>query len=95
MKSQAIRGRAQTEFLKFRIRKGWTLRGMSEITGISVSTLWRLERRVIRPSPRSTVKLQDALGLSEPQLFDLLWGPGAEHGAWLRPAQIFSSTTAP
>jgi transcriptional regulator with XRE-family HTH domain len=63
------------ELVLFRVRRGWTLRQLSKMTGLSSATLWRLERGIIKATPRTVVKLQDALGLSLEQVESLLEGP--------------------
>lgn len=61
----------------YRIRKGLTLRQMSELCGLSPATLCRLERCTFRPSARSRVLLQDRLGLSSEHIEQLLRPPAS------------------
>ncbi|MCW8132917.1 MAG: helix-turn-helix transcriptional regulator [Planctomycetota bacterium] len=60
------------EFINYRIRQGWTLRDLSKISGLSPPTLSRLERGLYRPSMRTLVRLQTALGLNQRQMESLL-----------------------
>lgn len=60
------------EFINYRIRQGWTLRDLSRISGLSPATLSRLERGLYRPSMRTLVRLQTALGLNQRQMETLL-----------------------
>lgn len=71
------------DLLFFRIRRGWTLRELGQITGLSAATLWRLERGVIRPSPRSLLLLQQALNLSSEQLTALFEEAPSGSSPWL------------
>jgi transcriptional regulator with XRE-family HTH domain len=56
--------RTYCELLRYRIRKNLSLADLSELCGLSIATLWRLERGVTKPSARTLVKLQDALNLT-------------------------------
>jgi len=60
------------DFMSYRIRLGFTLRQMSERTGLSPATLHRLERRKIKATPRSRVRLQESLDLTQVALNHLL-----------------------
>jgi len=57
---------------EFRISKGWTLRELSKITGLSPATLCRLERGTFKPTSRTRVMLQDRLNLSPERVEELL-----------------------
>ncbi len=61
-----------TDLITYRIRLGLTLREMSNKTGLSPATLHRLERGIVKPTPRSRVRLQDAFDLSPEQVDGLL-----------------------
>ena len=52
------------ELLRYRVRRNLSLSALSQRCGLSVATLWRMERGVAKPSARSLVKLQDALKLT-------------------------------
>lgn len=52
------------ELLRYRVRRNLSLSDLSDLCGLSIATLWRLERGVTKPSMRTLVKLQDALNLT-------------------------------
>jgi len=62
----------QQPLLYFRLKNGWTLRELSDITGISPATLCRMERGVGRASPRSIIKMHQTLSLSMQQIQKLV-----------------------
>ena len=76
-----VSDRPYCELLHYRIRRGWTLRRLSETAGLSIATLWRIERGITKASPRTFVRLQDALGVDAPELQRLLALPGVEKPA--------------
>ncbi|MCZ7649153.1 MAG: helix-turn-helix domain-containing protein [Planctomycetota bacterium] len=62
----------RSDLITYRIRLGLTLRELSNRTGLSPATLYRLERGLIKATPRSRIRLQDGLGLSTEQVDFLL-----------------------
>ncbi|MBI3830169.1 MAG: helix-turn-helix transcriptional regulator [Planctomycetes bacterium] len=56
--------RKYCELLRYRVRKNLSLADLSALCGLSIATLWRLERGVTKPTARTLVKLQDALNLT-------------------------------
>jgi transcriptional regulator with XRE-family HTH domain len=69
--SHAIRD-TNSDLLTYRYRRNLTLVQLSELTGLSPSTLHRLERGVLKASPRSLVKLMDGLKIDAQQLGHML-----------------------
>jgi len=59
----------------YRLKQGWTLRQMSELTGLSISTLWRIETGKMKPSARARIALAARLPGATEQLADLLGKP--------------------
>jgi len=60
------------ELLRYRVRKNLSLADLSQLCGLSVATLWRLERGITKPSARTIVRLQDALKLTPDELEKLI-----------------------
>ena len=56
----------------YRVRLGLTLKGMSNMTGLSLSTLSRIERGIGRASARTVNRLKDGLGLPEDMIVRLV-----------------------
>ncbi|MCZ7648793.1 MAG: helix-turn-helix domain-containing protein [Planctomycetota bacterium] len=52
------------DLVTYRVRKGLTLRQLSELTGLSPATLHRIEQRKSSLTPRSRILLQQGLQLS-------------------------------
>jgi len=62
----------RSDLITYRIRLGLTLHEMARRTGLSAATLYRLERGLIKSTPRSRVRLQDSLGLTADQVHAML-----------------------
>lgn len=58
--------------MQWRIRRGLSLRGLAQSTGISPATLMRIERGMRPASLKSRILLKDRLGISECELNRLL-----------------------
>jgi DNA-binding XRE family transcriptional regulator len=58
--------------MHWRIRRGFSLRGLAESTGISPATLMRIERGMLPASMKSRILLKDGLGISDRELNRLL-----------------------
>ncbi|MCW8129295.1 MAG: helix-turn-helix transcriptional regulator [Planctomycetota bacterium] len=69
-----------SDLLTYRYRRNLTLVQLSELTGLSPSTLHRLERGILKPSPRSLVKLMDGLGLSADKVEHMIRLSAAKYG---------------
>ena len=61
-----------SELARYRIRKGWTLRDLANMTGLSPAQLCRIERGSATVTPRTMVLLVDTLGLSSDQVKQML-----------------------
>lgn len=68
------------DLLTYRYRRNLTLVQMSSLTGLSPSTLHRLERGILKPSPRSLIKLMDGLGLTADKVEQMIRLSAAKYG---------------
>ncbi|MBI3828993.1 MAG: helix-turn-helix transcriptional regulator [Planctomycetes bacterium] len=78
-----------SDLLTYRYRRNLTLVQLSALTGLSPSTLHRLERGVLKASPRSLVKLMDGLKLDAQQLEHMLQLSVEKYG---KPARRLAAT---
>jgi len=69
-----------TDLLTYRYRRNLTLVQLSVMTGLSASTLHRLERGLLKPTPRSQVRLMDGLQVSADEIDRMLRQSAEKYG---------------
>lgn len=76
-----------TDLLTFRYRRNLTLMQLSALTGLSPSTLHRLERGILKPTPRSLIKLMDGLKVNQEVIEQMIRLSAAKYG---KPPRVVS-----
>lgn len=69
-----------TDLLTYRYRRNLTLVQLSVMTGLSASTLHRLERGLLKPTPRSQVRLMDGLQVGADEVERMLRQSAEKYG---------------
>jgi transcriptional regulator with XRE-family HTH domain len=82
-------------FFSFRVRRNLTLREISELTGLSIATLNRLDRGTYQPTRRTCNRLQKGLGISEEELEKMLGNTFSGKGPLARNARKRRSKPRP
>lgn len=59
------------EIKTVRIKNGESIRTMKDLTGLSVSSLWKIENRITNPNPRTAQKICKALRCKFEDLFNI------------------------
>lgn len=55
-----------------RIKKGMSISALSMASGLSVSSIWKIENEFSRPSPSSAKKICNALGVEFDTIFEIV-----------------------